>query len=299
MSARGRRRGRGGHAGGHNDERWLLTYSDMITLLMALFIIMWAISTVNDSKFDQLAKSLSDAFSGKIFQGDKSVVPGSAGTKTEVVPLAREPSKGASQATQSFDASVQAAQQAQDLQNLEALQRQVDDYAKSKGLSGKLQTSIDERGLVIRIIPDDLLFDTGEAVLKPGAREILDHIADILRGLKATNPVRVEGNTDNVPISTPEFPDNWALSTARAVTVLRVVLDDGFDPSRLSAAGYADQRPVASNATAAGRAQNRRVEIVVVRQSVAAAEAPAASSSGSAKPGAVPAISPIGEVVTP
>jgi chemotaxis protein MotB len=268
MSARGRRRGHS-HAGGHNDERWLLTYSDLITLLMALFIIMWAISTVNDGKFHQLAKSLSEAFSGKIMQGNRSIVEGSSGVKAEIVPT----SPTTQTAQQSFDRTLRVtAANVGDLENLKRLQKEVDAYADRNGLSGKLKTSIDERGLVIRILPDDLLFDTGKADLKPGARGILDHLSDILRGLSTPNPIRIEGNTDNVPISTAQFANNWALSAARAVTVLSVLLDDGINPKRLSAAGYADQRPVATNTTAAGRSQNRRVEIVVVRRELAAAE---------------------------
>lgn len=276
MSARGRRR-RGGHAEAHNDERWLLTYSDMITLLMALFIIMWAISTVNSGKFHELAKSLSEAFGGKVLQGNKEIIEGSAGTNATVV----QSSPGPAGAKQTFDKKLQAtAVNAGDLQNLARLKKEVDAYADRNGLSGKLQTSIDERGLVIRILPDDLLFDTGKADLKPGARVILDNVSRILKELSTPNPIRVEGNTDNVPIATAEFPNNWALSAARAVTVLSVLLDDGIDPKRLSAAGYADQRPVASNATVAGRAENRRVEIVVVRRQVAAADAPAEAPSG-------------------
>jgi chemotaxis protein MotB len=97
MSAQGKGRRRKGHGEAHNDERWLLTYSDMITLLMALFIIMWAISTVNDSKFDQLSKSLSDAFNGSIFQGNQKVIEGSSGSKAEIVPTRQNESQ--SQAT--------------------------------------------------------------------------------------------------------------------------------------------------------------------------------------------------------
>ena len=99
----------------------------------------------------------------------------------------------------------------------------------------------------------------------------------MLRGLDGTNPVRVEGNTDNVPIS-GHYRNNWELSTARAVTVVTVLAADGFDPKRLSAAGYADQRPIATNATVEGRALNRRVEIIVVRQASAAEAQPADES---------------------
>jgi chemotaxis protein MotB len=294
VSARGKRRGR--HAGGHNDERWLLTYSDMITLLMALFIIMWAISTVNDGKFQELAKSLSEAFSGKIFQGNRSIIEGTSGVRAQVV----ESASAQAQAKQAFDQGLSAAAvNAGDLENLKRLKAQVDEYARQAGLSGKINTSIDERGLVIRILPDDLLFDTGKADLKPAARGILDNVGRILLSLPTPNPIRVEGNTDSVPISTPQFPNNWALSAARAVTVLTVLLEDGVPARRLSAEGFADQKPVASNATAAGRAQNRRVEIVVVRRALAAAEGPEGSVTGSVAGGAgvIPEIAD--QVVTP
>jgi chemotaxis protein MotB len=279
------RRKKAGH-GAHNDERWLLTYSDMITLLMALFIIMWAISTVNDAKFNELAKSLSDAFSGKILAGNKSVLDGasSRGTIDPVQPAAsmeapRPHEQSASAAAAAAEAAARAEQE-----SLAKLKEEVDAYAGARGLSGKIKTSIDERGLVIRIIPDDVLFDTGKADLKHEARPILDKLAGIIAGLNRDNPIRIEGNTDNVPISTDRYRNNWELSTARAVTVLTVLLDDGLDPTRLSAAGYADQRPVATNDTPEGRAENRRVEIVVVRKvtALAAGEPGAAAGESSA-----------------
>jgi chemotaxis protein MotB len=301
MSAGGGRRKKG-HASGHNDERWLLTYSDMITLLMALFIIMWAISTVNDSKFDQLSKSLSDAFGGSIFQGNKKVIDGSSGSKAEIVPT--RPNESTSSTAKELTQAVQNAAAARELENLKALKAEVDAYVGAKGLSGKIDTSIDERGLVIRILPDDMLFDTGEAELRPEARPVLGEIARLLRGLDGTNPVHVEGNTDNVPISTDRFRNNWELSAGRAVTVLTFLEESGFDPTRMSAIGYGEQRPVASNATAAGRALNRRVEIVVVRQAVAQAEpsgdVEVVADAGIGGAGIGELISPIGEeVVSP
>jgi chemotaxis protein MotB len=295
MSAQSGRR-RKSHAGGHNDERWLLTYSDLITLLMALFIIMWAISTVNDSKFDQLSKSLSDAFGGTVFQGNKQIVEGSSGSKAEIIPTRNGESQ--SSTAKELEQAVQNAAAVRELQNLKALKKEVDAYVGAKGLSGKIETSIDERGLVIRILPDDMLFATGEAELRPDAQPVLADIARLLRGLDGTNPVHVEGNTDNVPISTERFRNNWELSAARAVTVLTFIEASGFDSTRLSATGYGEERPVASNATAAGRALNRRVEIIVVRQAVpqadAAAPAPADAAVG-LDIGEL--ISPIGEEV--
>ncbi len=264
----------GGHAGA-GMERWLLTYADMITLLMALFIVMWAISAVNIGKFNELKASLRAAFSGKIFDrsephvltGERSVLnPEGA----QVSPIEQIPS--ALQAV--TDALRETATDQQDLENLRWLKRQIDAYARSHGFAGRIRTSIDERGLAVRLLTDEVLFDTGKAVLKRRSLPLLAHIARLLVSRDIENPVRVEGNTDNVPISTPEFPSNWELSTARATAVLAKLLAHGVPPSRLSVAGYADQRPVASNATAAGRRLNRRVELVVLRRALARSEAP-------------------------
>ena len=110
-----------------------------------------------------------------------------------------------------------------------------------------------------------MLFDSGEAVVKPQGLPLLDHIAQLIRAIKVTNPIRVEGNTDSRPISTYEFHSNWELSTARAAAVLEVLLANGVPQGQLSVAGYADQRPIAPNSTETGRRRNRRVEIVVLR----------------------------------
>lgn len=281
MSAAGqrrRRRKRDHHDAGHeNDERWLLTYSDMITLLMALFIILWAISSVNQGKFDELRKSLAQAFNGKILPTSTSILEGSQAQ--HAVDPVREAAPPV-EATPENPLVVDAAAARREQENLRRLKERLDAYAGARGLSGKIHTSIEERGLVIRILPDDMLFNTGEAALRPEARPVLDKVASILRSLDAPNPIRVEGNTDSVPISTSRFRNNWELSTARAVTVLTVIVEDGIEPSRLSATGYADQRPVASNSTPGGRALNRRVEVVVARLAAPPGEAKSSSESG-------------------
>ena len=123
---------------------------------------------------------------------------------------------------------------------------------------------IERRGLVVRVLTDKLLFDSGQATLKPGGLRLLDEIANLLN-VDQTHPIVVEGHTDNVPIATAQFPTNWELSTARATTVVRYLITRGVDRYRLGAVGYADLHPIASNATAAGRALNRRVEIVLMR----------------------------------
>jgi chemotaxis protein MotB len=279
MAAGSRRRKQHGH-GAHNDERWLLTYSDMITLLMALFIILWAISTVNDAKFNELSKSLSEAFSGNLLPKERSILDG-AKAKGKIDPI--QPAEATARVSTARKQAADAAERLREQESLEALKRKLDAYVGEQGLSGKIETSIDERGLIIRILPDDVLFATGEAELKQGAVPILARIGSILNGLEADNPIRVEGNTDNVPISTPRFRNNWELSAARAVTVLTALVEDGIDPKRLSAAGYADQRPVTSNASPEGRALNRRVEIVMTRRAGAPAEATEAPAGGGAQ----------------
>jgi len=281
MSARSsQRRRRGDPGGGHGGggmERWLLTYADMITLLMALFIVMWSISVVNVGKFEELKVSLKAAFSGKLFAQSQHVMSGERSVL----------SSGGSQ-SQSSDQTASSEPQlpklpihrtpvvvpdpvdSRDLENLRKLQRQVERYARKHGLNASLRTSIDERGLVIRLLTDDLLFDTGRAELTPRSLPILGEISRLVRAQNIQNAIRVEGNTDNVPISTFEFRSNWELSTARATAVLEQLLADGLAPARLSAAGYADQRPVQSNATAAGRQRNRRVDLVILRRRLAA-----------------------------
>ncbi len=248
-------------------ERWLLTYADMITLLLALFIVLWSISSVNISKFDQLKASLHEALNGKVISGSSALLNGGAAVLSPQGTQIPTPNPSATlDISQSIATKIVAALAQQETQSLARVQQQVRHYAKQNGLSGKLQTSIDQQGLEIRVLTDDLLFDPGEATLKSKAIPILYHVARALTANRLTNPIRVEGNTDNVPISTPQFKSNWELSTARATAVLEFMLTAGIKPTRLSVAGYADTRPLASNATAAGRALNRRVELVVLRQ---------------------------------
>jgi chemotaxis protein MotB len=275
-SAHGRRRGGGGGDGGHEDgggaERWLLTYADMITLLLALFIVLWSISSVNISKFDDLKTALHQAFSGKVVNGNVSILSGGSsllqpqGTPVPTVqPMPSAPTIPNIKA--SIRASISSALEKQDIENLARMKQNIDAYAKAHGLSGQLRTSVDQRGLVIHVLTDQLLFAPGQAMLEPQAAPLLDHVAQLLTLGGLANPVRVEGNTDNVPIKTPQFRSNWELSAARASAVLEFLLGRGVQERRLSLAGYADQDPIASNSTAAGRGRNRRVDIVILRRS--------------------------------
>lgn len=259
----------------HPDERWLLTYSDMITLLMALFIVMWAISSVNTSKFAALRQSLREAFAGKLVSGGEGVLQGgraimqAEGARISSVQQPRQdPSIVANDESQtaagsSMTAPVGSAQA--EAQNLQKLAQQIQSYAVRHGLESKIGASVDERGVVIRLLTDKVLFDAGQADLKVQSVPLVRQVGTIIEHLQIANPIRVEGNTDSTPISTARYRSNWELSTARATAVLQVLLTSKIDPARLSAAGYADTRPVASNSSLAGRYLNRHVDIVVLR----------------------------------
>jgi chemotaxis protein MotB len=239
-----------------DEERWLLTYADMITLLMALFMVLFSISSVNISKYKSLQRSLQVAFSGKVVSGGSSVLDtgtadsGRNAPKDQTaVPAAIVPPRRAGAEDAEF----------------RQLQHRIEAYASSHGLRNRLQARVAQRGLVVRLLTDDVLFSSGDAALKPGARPILVAIARLL-GAEVNRPTVVEGHTDNVPIESAQYPSNWELSTARATSVVRFLIAHGARSWRLSAAGYASTRPVASNRTDAGRHRNRRVEIVVLRR---------------------------------
>ena len=291
--ARGHGRRRGGHEEEGNNERWLLTYADMITLLMALFMVLFSISSVNISKVQSLQESLRAAFSGDILPGGKAIAkPGATANTshtptsidlTSIVPVTAQTAStlqnssthGAASGTAAAQQSATAVQQsAAALQQTTAAQQEssvfahikqlLDTYARQHGFAASVKTSIEARGLVIRVLTDSLLFSSGKATLDAKAGSLLGEISALLN-VDETHPIDVEGNTDNVPIQSSQFPSNWELSTARASTVLRFLASHGVSPSRLTAVGYAEQRPIANNSTAAGRARNRRVEIVMKR----------------------------------
>ena len=268
MSARtGGRRGRGGHGhdGEHeNDERWLLTYSDMITLLMALFMVLFSISSVNTSKFESLQRAMQDAFSGKILSGGKAIQQ--TGSETDASRPAATPPIPAIQAiTQQLAAAKQANAKATENDTFKRLKQQIDSYARERGLTDKLETTVARRGLVIRLLTDKVLYNSGSATLNPAASPLLDRIAQLLR-TEFDHPIVVEGHTDDQAISNAQFPTNWELSTARATAVVRFFIRDHVAAGRRAASGDRAVHPHTTNATPQGRTRNRRVEIVLTRE---------------------------------
>ncbi len=287
--ARGHGRSRRGHSAEHeNDERWLLTYADMITLLMALFMVLFSISSVNISKYRTLQMALKAAFSGDILPGGKSIEqPGASANSSRAPTTIDTPAivrltpnvtselehvaggqsgsaQASAQSAATSAASVQVSAAQQEQASFEALQRELNAYAAKHGFAKSVQVTIEQRGLAIRVLTDSLLFSSGSATLEGQGQPLLTEIAALLN-VDHVHPIAVEGNTDNVPITGGAFPSNWELSTARASSVVRFLIAKGVDSQRLSAVGYAEQHPIATNATPAGRALNRRVEIVLQR----------------------------------
>jgi chemotaxis protein MotB len=279
--ARSRGHGRRGGGGEHGEsgERWLLTYADMITLLMALFMVLFSISSVNVSKVQALQKSLKAAFAPSVLPGGRAIAKQGSTVNASHVPASLElqsigpavkegagglqPSSPSSSQSTAASAGREAASQ-REQSEFAQIKRELDAYAAAHGFGASVRTTIEPRGLVIRVLTDDLLFASGSAALEGRGNGLLSEIAKLLN-VDESHPIGVEGNTDDVPIHSAQFPSNWALSTARASTVVGFLIEHRVTPHRLTASGYAEQRPVDSNATAAGRARNRRVEIVMKR----------------------------------
>jgi chemotaxis protein MotB len=278
VSAHGaKKKKRGDHGGDHADERWLLTYADMLTLMFALFMVLFSISSVNISKYQVLQRSLKAAFSGSVLPGGRSILKAGSTSSSghspataevpSIVPL--NPTSGKSQQSGSINQQLNNAMAAasagdQEQANFQALKTKIDSYARAHGFSQVVQTQIEQNGLVIRVMTDKLLFASGSATLKSAGLPLLDEVA-VLLNVDHTHPITVAGHTDNEPISSAQFPSNWELSTARATNVVRYLISRGVNDQRLAAAGYAALHPLVSNATASGRAKNRRVEILLQR----------------------------------
>jgi chemotaxis protein MotB len=264
-AARGRRRRHTDGHGHENEERWLLTYADMITLLLALFVVLFAISSVNISKVKLLQQSLRDAFNGKVMDGGQAILQTSNSVAVRTLDTAPRVVPSTPTIGRPDSASARAALAARREQDeLEQLKRQLDAFAVAHGFKAQVETVVTQRGLVVRLLTDNVLFDSGLTALKPQGLPLLGEVGTLL-GVDRVHPIVVEGHTDDVPIATSRFASNWELSTARAAAVVRWLIGRNVPARRFSAAGYADLHPLASNGTATGRARNRRVEVVLQR----------------------------------
>jgi len=215
---------------------YMLTFGDLMNLLLCFFVMMLAMADLNPSKFPIAASSLQNAFGGVL-------------TSFPTIPIHKNvmlPKMGGDE--QNKRMAMKAAME-------------VMEYAKKEKLDEAIKVKVTDKGIAIKIA-DPMLFDIGKAGIKPEFMMILRDLMGIINKVP-DNEIRVEGHTDNTPINTVEFPSNWELSTARAVNVIKYLYAQGMHPDRLSAVGYGEYRPIAPNTTAESRQKNRRIEIYV------------------------------------
>ena len=228
-------------------EAWLLPYSDLMTLLLALFIALFAISQTDQTKLQALAQAFTAAFN----MGGPSFFEGAGPNVSPQRQLMTTEDKG----NEAYF---------QENQSLQDLQQQLDEYIKQNSLEDQLSTQLEEEGLMIRI-KERALFPSGSAELVPESQRI----GPIVAGLLAAVPERVliSGHTDTDPINNAQFPSNWELSSVRAMTFMKYLLsiNSNLNPARFSAIGYGEYRPIAMNDTAENKQLNRRVEILIAR----------------------------------
>ncbi len=233
-------------------EAWLLPYSDLMTLLLAVFIVLFAVSKIDAEK----AQQISEQFAGTMM--DKSYAAGVAS------------GAGSSEAGASTGGPLNIETQSElesfmgeyELKKLETLKAELDTKLHNQGMDQSVSTMIDMRGLVIRL-NNAIFFDSGSAEIKKQSEDTLVEVAGFLNTID--NYIRVEGHTDNVPIRRSNYPSNWELSTARAVNVVKIFINKcNFSPDKLIAVGYGEFKPVADNDTPEGRAKNRRIDVIVL-----------------------------------
>ena len=264
-----------------NHERWLVSYADMVTLLMCLFIVLFAMSQVDKAKFAALSSGLSESFGAPltVLPGttpEGSVLDGLNGAVDIASAIPPDPTvqdaavDAAAAAAAAERAKRIAAEAATAYEDLAAARDRIDAALTAAGYAGAARYEIDERGLVVHIVADAVLFDAEEAVLRPEGRTILDAVAPTLTGMP--NVLRVEGHANHLPVSRGgPWPSNWELSGYRASTVLRYLAADGVPEPQMSATGYSSTRPLVPESDPTALSVNRRVDIVVL--STASAEA--------------------------
>lgn len=242
-----------------NNDRWMVTYSDLITLLLIFFVIMYSMSQVDAQKFKTLAESLSISLGG------------GASTKIELIDYTGGPSllesgsdslNSGHTETSTEDKNTGSSDAELETMTLGGIKDKLDQFAAANNIQAKLVSYLEERGLVVSI-QETLLFESSSAEITPSAHDILEKIGSVLAAVP--NYIKVEGHTDYLPIHTTKFPSNWELSVLRATNVVHILVNEGkINSERLSATGYGEYRPIADNTTVEGRSRNRRVDLVIL-----------------------------------
>ena len=229
-------------------NRWVISYADFVTMLLALFMVMFATSSMGDIKVKDVNKSIQKVFSSKPVEMNKE-----QDKKVENEGIL---DSGASILENNGKTILEGSDGILDAQKVaEQIEKDID-------LNTSVKVIKSDRGVVIRL-NDTMLFDPGSAIIKPQAKATLEKISVSLA--KFQNPILIEGHTDSMPIRNEKFPSNWELSTARATNIIKYLTEtQKFPPSRLSAVGYGEYMPIEQNTTPQGRAKNRRVDIIVL-----------------------------------
>jgi chemotaxis protein MotB len=266
MSAgHGGRKKKGGHDEEHeNHERWAVSYGDMMTVLCALFIVLYSMSQVDQVKYDALAQSLAEGFnnnSASVLSGSDGVLDGAVAGNPQQAAAEVAPVEPVTQVDPGTASAADLAAAAAEVGRLEQIQADVEARLAALGMSDQVRYVIDERGLVLGLVANDVFFDHGSAVLQPAARTVLDAAAPVLLGIPER--ISVEGHADVIPTS-GRYATNWELSTDRATQVLRHLVEvDGVPAARISATGYGDTRPLDPGTSPEALASNRRVDLVI------------------------------------
>ena len=225
------------HEGEHeSSERWLLTYADLITLLLGLFVILYAMSKIDAGKYAEIVAALGGVFG----EGKMGMMQGNTGVM--VPPIPAMPSERS------------------------RIEKEIRSAMKTAVDEGLVSISQDERGLTVHLM-EELLFNSGKADLKESSLHTLDSLAAVLKRLP--NDLRIEGHTDDVPINTPQFPSNWHLSVTRALNTAKYLIEHhNLPPDRVAVVGYSEYKPLVPNTTDVNRTRNRRVDIVIITSQV-------------------------------
>ena len=243
------------HEGGHdNSERWLLTYSDLITLLLALFVVLFAMSSISLQKFYAFKTGLTASFNPSALQSNSGVGVLSQSALAQSSQQEQQPNPLAPNASSSLPKGVVAPN---------TIAKEIRAALKKAGLSQYAQVSVTRQGAIVSILADRVFFATDSASLGVIGERIVDVIAGVVRA--KANAILVEGYTDNVPITGGPYSSNWELSAARAANVVaRLHVVDKIAETRMAAVGYGDTHPAATNATSQGRAENRRIDVAIL-----------------------------------
>jgi len=284
-SGGGGRRKKGGHEEHEehvNHERWLVSYADMLTLLFVLFVVLFSMSNVDKAKFAELASGLSEGFGAQnaavtgnvsnldgagqattVVPIDPGVNPGDGGTGTEgMTKEQKEAVQRALLAADRKEASANAKAATEEAENLKEIERKIADALEAAKLLNQVRFTINERGLVITVVTNEVVFAGNRAGLRPGGRKILDAIAPTLA--KLPNNIEVDGNTNQLKASTTYYPSGWELSAARASTTVRYLIGHGLPKDRMSAVGFSDTKPLIDPKDPRAVTMNRRVDVVVL-----------------------------------